>query len=288
MTIAALIVTFNRRELLEECIAAVEAQTHPVDHVLIVDNASTDGTQELVRTEYARHQFIALAENEGGAGGFHEGMKAGLEGGYEWLWVMDDDTIPQPDALEKLVERIGNVNGLPEPSILASRVVWTDGNVHPMNPPGPNLHDIDHFVRATGEGLIPLRSSTFPSMLVRTDAIRRHRLPQKHFFLWSDDIEFTLGILRDEAGYMVPASVAVHKTAKAHLPADGGPRFYFAVRNGLFILRGDTLRPKERIGQMIVITMQTQQFLSRNRYSWASIKIVLRGVLHGLTRRPLR
>ena len=288
MTIAAIIVTFNRRELLEECIAAIEGQTHAVDHLLIVDNASTDGTPELVRETYARHELLALPTNEGGAGGFHEGMKAGLAGGFDWLWVMDDDTIPNPDALERLVERLDDLGDLPVPSILASRVVWKDGRIHPMNPPGPNLGDIDHFVDATAAGLIPLRSVTFPSMMVRTDAIRRHRLPQKHFFLWADDIEFTLGILRDEPGYMVPASVAVHKTAAPHVPADGGPRFYYSVRNSFFILRGDTLRPKERIGQMIVMTMQTQQYLTRNRFSWTAIKVVLRGVLHGLTQKPLR
>jgi rhamnopyranosyl-N-acetylglucosaminyl-diphospho-decaprenol beta-1,3/1,4-galactofuranosyltransferase len=288
VSVAAIIVTFNRRALLEECIAAVEAQTRRVDHVLIVDNASTDGTPELVRERYGHHELLALPTNEGGAGGFHEGMKAGLAGGFEWLWLMDDDTIPNPDALERLLERLDDLGDLPAPSILASRVVWKDGTVHPMNPPGAYLGDIDHFVRAAGAGLIPLRSVTFPSMLVRTAAIRRHRLPQKHFFLWADDIEFTLGILRDEPGYMVPASIAVHKTDKPHVPADGGPRFYYSVRNSFFILRGDTLRPKEKVGHMILMTMQTQQFLSRNRFSWESVKTVLRGALHGLTQRPLR
>ena len=286
MRVAALVVTHNRKALLRECLAAVQGQTRPADHILVVDNASTDGTPDLVRAEFGELELVELATNEGGAGGFHEGMKAGLERDFDWLWVMDDDTIPQPDALERLLERLDDLDGLPEPSILASKIVWTDGRVHPMNAPGPAMLDIDLFVQAVGRGMILLRSSTFPSMLVRTDAIRRHRLPYKHFFLWSDDIDFTARILRDEVGYMVPASVAVHKTAHAHGPSDGGPRFYYAVRNGLFILRGDALRPKEKIGHVLVMSEQTRQYLIKNRFSLSALRTVLRGLRHGLLRSP--
>lgn len=285
MTIGAVIVTYNRRELLEECIAAVRAQTHAVDHVMVVDNASTDGTPQLMRESYADLELIELPTNEGAAGGFHEGMKAGMERGFEWLWVMDDDTIPQPDALEKLLDRLEDHGDLPEPVILTSKIVWTDGRVHPMNPPGPAMMDIDLFVRATGIGLIPLRAITFPSMLVRSDAIRRHKLPQKHFFLWSDDIDFSARILRHEMGYMVPASVAVHKTKTAHLPSDGGERFYFAVRNGIFILRGDALRWREKIGHTLLILEQIRQYLIKNSFSFGSLRVVARGLAHGLTYR---
>ncbi|MGI8622401.1 MAG: glycosyltransferase family 2 protein [Solirubrobacteraceae bacterium] len=282
MTIGAVVVTYNRKELLRECLQAVQAQTHKVDHVLVVDNASDDGTPELVRAEFGDCDLLELATNEGAAGGFHEGMKAGLERGFEWLWVMDDDTIPEPDALERLLERLDDLDGLPEPSILASKIIWTDGRVHPMNPPGPALLDVDLFVRAVGRGLIPLRASTFPSMLVRADAIRRHRLPQKHFFLWSDDIDFSGRILRFEPGYMVPASVAVHKTETAHSPSDGGERFYYAVRNGLFILRGDALAPKEKVGHTLLILEQVRQFLLKNRFRPWALRVVLRGLRHGV------
>ena len=284
MSIGAVIVTYNRKELLRECLLAVQAQTHPVDHVLIVDNASDDGTPGLVRSEFGDLELLELPTNEGAAGGFHEGMKAGIERDFEWLWVMDDDTIPNPDALERLLERLEDLGDLPEPVMLASKIVWTDGRVHPMNPPGPAMMDIDLFVRATARALIPLRSSTFPSMLVRTDAIRRHKLPQKHFFLWSDDIDFSARILRDEVGYMVPASVAVHKTKVAHKPADGGPRFYYAVRNGLFILRGDSLRWNEKIGHLLLIASQVREYLINNSFKLSAIRTVLRGLRHGLLR----
>ena len=67
----------------------------------------------------------------------------------------------------------------------------------------------------------------------------RHGLPHKEFFIWSDDIEFTARVLRHEPGYFVPDSVAVHKTETAHLPWEGGERFYYAVRNGVWMALGD-------------------------------------------------
>ncbi len=81
----AVVVTYNRRPLLEECLQALGAQERPVDRVLVVDNASTDGTAAFVRNEHPEVQLLALAENEGGAGGFHEGLKAAHAAGADWI-----------------------------------------------------------------------------------------------------------------------------------------------------------------------------------------------------------
>jgi GT2 family glycosyltransferase len=99
----AVVVTYNRRALLEQCLDALRAQTRPPDRILVVDNASTDGTAEWVR---GQDDVVALLldENVGGAGGFHAGMRLAHAGGADWLWLMDDDTIPRPDALERLLE----------------------------------------------------------------------------------------------------------------------------------------------------------------------------------------
>lgn len=101
--VCAVIVTYNRKELLRECLRAVLSQTRPPDHVLVVDNASTDGTPEMLREEFPQVEVLRLPENQGGAGGFHEGMKRAYEAGFEWLWVMDDDAIPRKTCLEKLL-----------------------------------------------------------------------------------------------------------------------------------------------------------------------------------------
>lgn len=285
-TVGALIVTYNRRELLRECLHSVVGQTRRPDHVLVVDNASTDGTRDMLREEFPDVEVLALAQNEGSSGGFHAAFAAGAERGFDWLWGMDDDTIPAHDALEQLLAARERLNGLPQPAVLASKVVWTDGTIHPMNPPAPHpLRGMDLYVDALQRGLMPIRSSTFPSTLVRRDAVERHGPPRKGFWIWSDDIDFFGRILRDEHGYLVPESLAVHKTKTAHTPWQGKERFYYAVRNGVFILRGDSLRPKEKVGWFLLISEQVRLFLLRERLRPWAIRVVLRGARDGLVKK---
>src|SRR5256885_7130786 len=101
--VCAIVVTHDRRHMLAECLQALAGQTQPADRVLVVDNASTDGTREMVERDHPEVDVLALPTNEGGAGGFHEGMRRAYEDGAEWMWLTDDDTIPRADALEELL-----------------------------------------------------------------------------------------------------------------------------------------------------------------------------------------
>lgn len=279
--IGAVVVTHNRRELLRECLQALAAQTHGLDSVLVVDNACTDGTAELLRSEFPAVEVLALSVNEGSAGGFHEGMRKGLELGFAWLWVMDDDTIPAPDALERLVAGARRLDGLPEPVVLASKVVWTDGRVHPLNGPGVR-GDIDLVMRACERGMLPLIWNTFPAALIKREALERSGLPLKHFWIWGDDIEFFARLMHDDVGYVVSDSVAVHKTKSPAPPWEGGDRFYYAARNGIYIVRGRSLRAPERRGFLLLVASQCVRYLTTNRFRPHSIGVVLRGLRDGV------
>jgi GT2 family glycosyltransferase len=248
----------------------------------VVDNASTDGTAAWLAGQDV--DVLRLAENRGGAGGFHAGTEAAMTRDVEWMWLMDDDTIAEPDALEELLaaDDRARAAGLPEPLLLSSKVLWTDGSIHPMNPPTPNPLKMNLFVSAVQHGLMPLRANTFLSLLVRRPAVERYGLPRAGFFIWADDIDFTQRILRHEAGYMIPQSVAVHKTKTAHKPWEGGERFYYAVRNGLFILRGDTLSPKEKFGWLLLVGSQIQRFLAYEGVKPSSLKVLFRGLRDGV------
>jgi GT2 family glycosyltransferase len=133
--------------------------------------------------------------NEGGAGGFHEGIKRAHADGAEWLWLMDDDTIPNSGALTELLGAAGRLNGAAPPALLASRVVWRDGTLHPMNYPILERRRMKRVVEAAEHGLMPLRGAAFVSLLLHRRAVDRHRLPLKHLFLWADDIQYTSRIV---------------------------------------------------------------------------------------------
>ena len=131
--VAAVVVTYNRIELLKECIKALQQQIYTCD-ILIVDNASTDGTEEYInkiKKDYDNLHYKNTGDNIGGAGGFNFGMRWAVEAGYEYVWVMDDDCLPYADALEKLIETDETLKG--NYGWLASAVLWKDGHECKMN-----------------------------------------------------------------------------------------------------------------------------------------------------------
>ncbi len=238
MTIAAVVVTYNRLSLLKECLEAISLQTCKVNSIIVVNNASTDGTTEYLQQLDDKQIVVkSLEKNIGGAGGFAEGIAIATKMNVDAIWIMDDDTIPLTDALEHLVyilnqhENTGFVN---------SKVVWTDGNIHQMNIPGYVHHD------DLGGGLYAIRSASFVSLLVPSKIVREVGLPYREFFIWVDDAEFTARIVKaGHKGYLTTSSVVVHKTAtnygasiKTATP-EAAWKFYYYMRNGMFASRGE-------------------------------------------------
>ena len=247
--ITAVVVTFNRRALLLESLAALAAQSRVLDSIVVVDNASTDGTADAVRAGYPDVQLLCLDRNTGGAGGFAAGLTTALGGGADLIWLMDDDTVPEPDALAALAHARDTYDG-PVPAVVASRVVWTDGRDHPMNTPRRKpLARRAELSRAAAVGCLPIRSASFVSILVEADECRRRGAPVADYFLWNDDFEFTTRLLRHRVGLLCPASVALHKTRTfGSTDADPGERFFFEVRNKVWMLtRSRSLGPVERL-----------------------------------------
>ena len=288
-TVCAVVVTRNREDLLRECLTALGAQSRPLDRVLVVDNASTDETPRILRDEFPHVDVLTLTENEGGAGGFHEGMKRAHAEGFEWLWVMDDDTIPVPDALERLLEAPGLLDGLPEPVILASKVLREDERLHPFNQPRPKAAAFRELVEACDRGLLLIRTASFVSLLVHRVAVDRYGLPIKRYFIWNDDLEYTARVLRTEGGYLVPRSTVHHKSPITAGASRAGERFYYEVRNKLWVLRGDAWDPAERSERLRIlyaIAGGSVDHLVHYRFRPKALAVVLRGWRDGLRDDP--
>jgi GT2 family glycosyltransferase len=247
--VVAVVVTYNRRELLLEALAAVHSQQRPPDAVIVVDNASTDGTAAAVRARYPSVRLAGLTRNAGGAGGFAYGTALALAEGADLIWFMDDDTVPAPHALRALLDARRRFPG-PLPALVASRVQWTDGRAHPMNTPRAKpFASRAERAAAAAVDCVPIRSASFVSILVDAGVCRRRGLPQADYFLWNDDFEFTTRLLRGNTGLLCPASVATHKTAAfAATDTDPGERFFYEVRNKIWTLRARSpLAPAERV-----------------------------------------
>lgn len=286
--ISAVVVTYNRQELLVASLAALEAQSHPVDRILVVDNASTDDTANVVEARFPDVDYHRLDQNTGGAGGFAAGLAIALADDADLVWLLDDDTIPRPEALLALLsarDRYG-----PETiGLMASRVIWTDGRDHPMNTPRrrPGVSR-DKVAAASAVGCIPIRSASFVSVLVDANLARQVGLPEADFFLWNDDFEFTTRLLRDSIGLYCPRSVVEHHTKKfGATDQDPGERFYFEVRNKAWtFLRSDGLTlPEKVLYGASTVARWGRTFLHSSNRSVLRHNLV-RGMREGIQSRP--
>ena len=285
--VAAVLATYNRRDLLIESLAAVQSQSRPPDSVIVVDNASDDGSAGAVRARFPAVQVAELGANYGGAGGFAVGMTIALADGADLIWVMDDDTVPEPGALLALLDARRSQPGGP-PALVASRVIWTDGRAHPMNTPRPKpFASKAERDAAAACGCIAIRSASFVSVLVDAAVCRQRGLPRADFFLWNDDFEFTTRLLRGNNGLLCPASVVVHKTRTfGATDVDPGERFFYEVRNKIWTLRTSSLGPAERVlyGGATVRRWARTYLKSSNRRALRSA--LARGIASGVRTRP--
>jgi rhamnopyranosyl-N-acetylglucosaminyl-diphospho-decaprenol beta-1,3/1,4-galactofuranosyltransferase len=282
--VVAAVVTCNRVDLLREALEAIKSQTRRPDAVVVVDNASSDGTREMLADEFPEVVLVALPENQGGAGGYHEAIRAGCGAGAAWLWLLDDDSFPRPTALAELLAPLELLDGRAQPAILCSRVEWRDGEPHPMNRPTVRRRDPEQLVEAVRLGLLPLRCATFVSLLLSRDAVERVGLPFSHYFWQADDIEYTARALRDATGYFVPGSVVEHRTPSKHTSIGDRQRFYYHARNTLYMLRGDAWAGWEKPAIAWAFARSIVEYLGANRASPASLRTLASALGAGLAR----
>jgi GT2 family glycosyltransferase len=290
-SVTAVVVTYNRRDLLLESLAAVLAQDRAAEQVIVVDNASEDGTAAAVRDKFPAVRLTELKHNSGGAGGFAAGLALALAGGADLVWLMDDDTVPEPGALAALLaarDRMLARAGRP-PALVASQVLWTDGREHPMNTPRrkPFAPKAERLA-AAAVGCVPIRSASFVSVLVDAAQARERGLPRAAYFLWNDDFEFTTRLLRGNTGLLCPASVVVHKTATfGSTDVDPGERFFYEVRNKIWMFRDNApLAPLERAAYAGSTLRRWARTFARSQDRGTLRKSLVRGISAGVRTTP--
>lgn len=281
--VAAVVVAWNRAELLRETLDGLGAQTRPLDDLIVVDNASTDDTPELLATHPAVTNTVTMKENLGGAGGFAAGIARALDRGADLVWIMDDDTIPTPTALEELLKVRENYDGTP--AVLACRADWIDGREHPMNVPRERpLVSSTLREKAEAVGAMQIRTASFVAIMIDARAILEDGLPQADYFLWNDDFEYTARLLRRRIGLYVPSARVEHRTKVfGNSTADPGARFYNEVRNKLWTFtRSSGLSPLETALYGGRTALRWAGLLARSQDRKAALGYVAEGIRDGL------
>ena len=246
MNTYAVVVTYNRKVLLQECLDALLCQTVPVARIIVVDNCSTDGTDELFK-ENGKYDsemihYHKTKKNIGGAGGFHIGMKLAYQMGAEWIWIMDDDTIPKSNAHKGFVNSLTDL-GNERVSFLASSVYGPNGeaiNVPLINTKKSPTGYLDWYLHLNKK-MVCIESATFVSLLINSKAVEKCGLPLIDYFIWGDDYEYTLRITNNYGrAYICGSSEVIHKRAvckKISIENETDPKrlpnYYYNYRNNL-------------------------------------------------------
>ena len=283
MTVAAVVVTFNRRELLVECLDALHAQTRPADVIIVIDNASTDGTDVLLREKYHHLRCYRSERNLGGAGGFAWGVELALRAGYDDAWLMDDDAAPTPEALMGLLEASAQLSATgPKPGFVACQVVDNSGQnssrhrLTPLATTGTRSHSVE---------AVAVDCAHFVGALINLDIARRTHLPVPDFFLWHDDIEYTTRLGEMATGYLVPGSL-IHHPDKPELN-DYGWRLFHDVKNRVWMMKTPQLANRHaRIAAFKRIPKILLQQAIRAESKTGFLRHALRGLFIGLVKKP--
>ncbi|WP_414468862.1 glycosyltransferase family 2 protein [Methanobacterium sp. ACI-7] len=212
--VCAVVVTYNRKELLIECLESLKEQSRTLDAIFIIDNSSTDGTPEiLLKNRYIDYippmdllkpheltsnmnqipiHYVRMHKNIGGAGGFHEGLKRAYEQGYDWFWLMDDDGIPSQTCLEtQLTKKQFPIIG---PLIMNNEnqaELAIQGSVY-KNGKNVDILTVDDAYKVSDDKIITGYAVFFSGLLIRKDVVEKIGYPRKEFFIWGDEAEYSL------------------------------------------------------------------------------------------------
>ncbi len=289
-SIAAVVVTFNRLNLLKECISSLSTQSRKVNEIIVVNNSSTDGTNDwLIKQKYLT---VITQENSGSAGGQYTGIKTAYEKGFDWIWCIDCDVIPHTNALLKLLGC--NVSDNPKTGFLSSLIYYDAENLAYANIPElGNPYELLNAIYK--QNPIPIISASFGSLLLPSKILSEVGYPSKDFFIWGDDAEFTLRIIsKGYKGYLVQESVAQHFNPSNSLTpyavlSQKDIKFQFGIRNMVYVsMQRNKITHNSRVRGLlsgigfILRIIKSRAKLKKDvpiRYSVAIMVLFIKGIL---------
>jgi hypothetical protein len=263
--VLAIIVNWNKKDFVDQLLTALGSLERGPDEILVVDNASSDGSVEMLRRKHPGVQLACNARNVGGSGGFNAGMRWGLErGGFDYFWLLDNDVVVHEGALSALLEvaeadpavglvgsRIAELGHPEKTQEVGARVHWPDGTLRKQGMgerfpdwwQGPaTVFDVDYAASC--------------SLLARVAAIERVGIWDEGYFVFFDDIEW--GVRFGRAGWKVKAtsaSLIEHESFHERRLLQALSAIHLSLRNGLYFMH-QYCPPRARPGYFLRVFRQ--------------------------------
>jgi len=225
--VCAIVVTFNRKELLRTCIKALQKQTRSLQGILVVDNASTDGTANMLASDFPSVKVITLEHNTGGAGGFYSGLKQAHESGYDMFWIMDDDAEPEPNALDLLLSEPGTSRE--EVACVCGKVLDRAGGIAVAH--RGYFNSFDEIIATSVQRPVPkeayetpvveIDTLSFVGPLIKRAAVDKIGYPMKELFIHHDDIEYSIRLRQIGRILLIGASNIRHFGEASQIDTSG-------------------------------------------------------------------
>lgn len=243
--IVAIVVTYNRKDKLLNCIDALMKQKGGRPDIIVIDNFSDDGTREALSKLIDNEEIIYrnTGRNLGGAGGFEIGLREAFMIGYKYFWLMDDDCIPHKRALYEFKKAHNKLSG--RYGFLSGKVNWKDGTPCRMN---IQKKDVISKLNSLDKDLQKIQFATFVSCFIKASVVKAIGLPIGEFFIWGDDLEYTRRISLEYPCYYVKESIATHDcTANtgSDISKDSLDRmkhYTYAYRNEFYVFKREGLK----------------------------------------------
>lgn len=247
--IGVVIVAYNRKDCLEKALQAFEVQTVAPAYILVVDNASTDGTADLLKSwadgDFSRCPRLVFTENEniGGSGGFHDGLRIAQGWDADWIWLSDDDAYPEPGCLEIAETWIKNHDTHDVAAVCGAVInkgVVDTGHRRMIRVRNMRVCE-DQIPEPAYEGEFEINALSFVGAIIKKSVIQEVGLPLEDYFIWYDDTEYSLRLSELGRIVCIPAIRINHDASKSddYLTWKG----YYGQRNCLDMIMRHFSKP---------------------------------------------
>lgn len=289
MRVCAVVVTHNRSKLLKKCIESLLGQTYVLDSIIIVNNASTDDTAEMLDSIFPQLTTIHLSENTGSSGGFFAGTKAAFQEGFDWIWLMDDDVSPKSTCLENLLsadevyrvriplrlapdsDRVAELAAtkfdLKNPFTIEPRRSWVAREY-------PSVEDVP--------GSLIVQDFAFEGPLISREVFQSCGFPNPDYFIYGDDTDYSIRLRK--AQYQIVLISKAHLIKQIETSYSDSPfRAYYRYRNSwrLHNLYGENVFVRWMKPSYLFLVFLSHSILSRQYWKIPIILKAFRDALFG-------